>query len=186
MLRGTAFGGSYGKIRMLYSLEDPWEMTSEREQFRFGKTMEHLRAVRPHFKSILEFGSGEGHQSAYLRTICDELYGAEISKTAIARAARRCPEANFAVAALEDATDVFGDRHFDLITACEVLYYAVDIPSILKALQNRADRIYVTNYHPLAERMRPHFAAEGWRALGEIRFEDTVWECFLWEAPTVR
>ncbi|MEM7546725.1 MAG: class I SAM-dependent methyltransferase [Pseudomonadota bacterium] len=186
MLRGTAFGGAYGKIRMLYSLEDPWEMSSEREQYRFEQTMEHLREIAPGAGTVLEFGCGEGHQSVHLRQHCGAVFGVDISETAIERARKRCPDATFAVAGLEQAGEVFDGQEFDLITACEVLYYAVDIETILKKIQSSADRVYVSNYLPRSEMMRDHFAGEGWRQLGNIQFADTVWECFLWEAPSVR
>ncbi len=187
MLRGTAFGGNYRKIRMLYSLEDPWEMASECEQYRFAKTMEQLRAVMPHFSSILELGCGEGHQSVYLSELSDELFGIDISKTAVSRAVGRCPQATFATMALEDAgSSAFGERHFNLITACEVLYYTIDITKILTELQARTDRLYVSNYHPRSKMMQAHFSGDGWKKLNSIQFEGTIWDCFLWEAPSVR
>ena len=45
MLRGADFDGAYGKIRLLYSLEDPWEMASPREQHRFDRTLTQLRSL---------------------------------------------------------------------------------------------------------------------------------------------
>jgi len=186
MLRGADFGGTYNKIRLLYSLEDPWDMASPREQHRFDLTLIQLRSLAPHFNDILEFGCGEGHQSLHLSALCDRLYGIDISAAAVARARKRCPQARFEVAALEAAQSVFADRRFDLITACEVLYYAVDIDGILTQLQARTDRLYVSNYKPRSDRMRAHFTCDGWRRLEDIRFEDTVWECFVWEAPALR
>jgi SAM-dependent methyltransferase len=186
LLRGTAFTGAYGKIRMLYAMEDPWQMTSTREQHRFTRTLAHLRGLSPAYGNILEFGCGEGHQSAHLVALCQALHGVDISAAAVARARRRCPQACFEVAALEDAQSVFADQHFDLITACEVLYYASDIKHILSLLQMRADRLYVSNYKPRSEKMRSHFSGPGWRPLDDIAFEDTVWECFVWENPAPR
>jgi len=186
MLRGADFDGAYGKIRLLYSLEDPWEMASPREQHRFDRTLTQLRSLAPHFSDILEFGCGEGHQSLHLNGLCDRLHGVDISATAVARARKRCPHAHFEVAALEATQTVFADRRFDLITACEVLYYAVDIDGILTQLQARTDRIYVSNYKPRSDRMHTHFTGDGWRRLEDIRFENTVWECFVWEATALR
>ncbi|SMY09297.1 class I SAM-dependent DNA methyltransferase [Flavimaricola marinus] len=186
MLRGSEFGGSYGKLRLLYSLEDPWDMASPREQHRFAQTLAQLQSMAPRFGSVLEFGCGEGHQSLSLIGISDRLHGVDISPAAVARAGNRCPQASFEVAALEDALTIIPDQRFDLITACEVLYYAMDIDDILGKLQSRTDRLYVSNYKPRSDKMRASFAGDGWRRLEDIRFEDTVWECFVWEAPERR
>lgn len=183
LLRGTSFTGAYGKIRMLYAMEDPWEMASAREQHRFTETRMHLQMLAPAYESILEFGCGEGHQSAHLSPLCQHLHGVDISAAAVARARKRCPEGQFEVAALEDAARIFAGQYFDLITACEVLYYATDIEAILALLQGRADRLYVSNYKPRSDLMKAHFSGPGWRALEDITFEETVWECFVWENP---
>ncbi|MEB8388443.1 SAM-dependent methyltransferase [Rhodobacteraceae bacterium KMM 6894] len=185
MLRGADFGGAYARIRMIYAIPDPWEMSSDREQYRFAQTVCHLQALAPSYNSVLEFGCGEGHQSTHLETICKTLYGVDISSTAVARAKDRCPQGNFQVAGLEDAATVFERRKMDLITACEVLYYAADIKQIIPAMQARAERLYVSNYKPRSDRMRQHFQGDGWERLDDIQFEDTVWECFFWQGPGV-
>jgi predicted membrane-bound spermidine synthase len=183
MLRGSEFGGTYGKLRLLYSLEDPWDMASPREQHRFAETLVQVRSLAPRFGNVLEFGCGEGHQSQSLMAVSDRLHGVDISPAAVARAAKRCPQASFEVAALEDALTIAPDQRFDLITACEVLYYAVNIEHILSKLQSRTDRLYVSNYKPRSDKMRASFTGAGWRRLDDIRHEDTVWECFVWESP---
>ena len=185
MLKGTAFGGKYEKIRLLYALEDPWEMASDRERYRFAQTMVQLRSISAHFGDVLELGCGEGHQSVFLNEIADRLEGIDVSETAVQRAARRCPEGKFAALPLEEVSAHFGDRHFDLITACEVLYYTSNITDILEMLKARADRLYVSNFGPRAATMHTHFQGDGWRALGDIAFKDTVWSCHLWEAASI-
>lgn len=186
MLRGTAFAGRYDRVRLLYFLADPWEMASPREQHRFRQTQAQLKDIAPRFESILELGCGEGHQSQFLQEICTCLDGVDISPLAVRRAARRCPQGHFHALALEDVDRIFAERRFDLITACEVLYYARDIGAALSALQARTDRLYVSNFRERAERMRGHFEGEGWRGLAPIRFEGIEWECRLWEAAGQR
>lgn len=183
MLRGSAFSGSYGKLRMLYALEDPWEMSSAKEQHRFEATNAHLSAVAPHFGTLLELGCGEGHQSVYLARIADEVSGLDISPRAVDRAGKRCPDGRFRVGRVEDAAALFPGERFDLITGCEVLCYAPDIRKILADLQAMTDRLYVSNYEARARTMRDHFAGAGWTALPSIRYDDTVWECHIWERP---
>jgi SAM-dependent methyltransferase len=186
MLRGTTFSGKYGKVKMLYMLENPWQMDSPKEQYRFRETLAHLCALDSHFDKILELGCGEGHQSLHLKTICTQLFGVDVSDIAVRRARARCSSGHFSAMPLEQIRDAFDGQHFDLITACEVLYYAVDISESLEALKFRADRIYVSNYSFRAQKLRAHFSGDGWRSLNPIRFEDTVWECAVWEAAHLR
>jgi SAM-dependent methyltransferase len=181
MLRGTAFSGSYRKLRMLYSLEDPWDMSSAREQHRFEATNEQLVKLAPGYGSILELGCGEGHQTLYLARLADRIFGLDVSPRAVARARARCPDGCFEAGQMEDVATTFRDEHFDLITACEVLYYAHDIRKILRDLQARTDRLYVSNYEARAGHLREHFTGPAWRALPSIQHGDTVWECHVWE-----
>ncbi|MFZ7094487.1 class I SAM-dependent methyltransferase [Primorskyibacter sp. 2E233] len=186
MLRGTTFGGKYRKVQMLYILENPWEMDSPKEQHRFRETLAHLSSLDTPFHTILELGCGEGHQSLHLQTICTQVFGVDISDMAVRRARERCPDGQFSAIPLEQIDSAFEGQHFDMITACEVLYYAVDITESLKVLQSRAERIYVSNFESRAAKLRHHFQGDGWRSLEPIRFEDTVWECAVWEAPHLR
>lgn len=182
MLRGTAFGAAYGKLRMLYAMEDPWDMQSPREQYRFKASKAQLAGVSEQYGTILELGCGEGHQSLFLQSLGDGLYGVDISPKAVERARLRCPGATFSVAEMEDVSTIFPAVHFDLICACEVLYYAQDLPAVLSMLQARTKRLYVSNYAPRSEKMRVAFSEPGWRRLDDITHEDTVWECYLWES----
>jgi len=186
MLRGTAFGGAYRKVRLLYAIQDPWEMESTREQHRFQETMAHLKSLQTSFDAVLELGCGEGHQSLHFTEVCRQLYGVDISALAVRRAKERCPIGIFQALPLEDVGGAFSGQRFDLITACEVLYYVEDISSCLTTLKSRADRIYVSNYGARAEMMRRYFSGDGWRQLTPIIYEDIVWECAVWEAPNIR
>ncbi len=186
MLRDTAFTGRHTKLRRLYSLEDPWDMASEREQYRFEQTNEILTGIAPHFGNILELGCGEGHQSLHLSALTDELRGLELSQKAVERARSRCPGASFQVGGIENAGSLLSSTRFDLIVACEVLYYVRDTDEVISELQSRAERIFVSNYLPRSEVIRGHFEGEGWRRLPDICHGDAVWECFVWEASEVR
>ena len=168
---------------MLYSLEDPWEMASDREQSRFLQTTALLQSLQPRFASLLELGCGEGHQSIHLNSLTDKLYGLDLSDTAIKRACKRCPEGNFAAGKVESFDQVFDGLEFEIITACEVLYYAKSLDRILPALQEKTRYLFVSNFLPRSVKMRHQFVGPGWAQLDSISFEDTVWECFLWRRP---
>jgi SAM-dependent methyltransferase len=183
MLRGTAFTGAYRKLSLLYTMEDPWDMESAREQHRFSETHRLLAAVAARFDSILELGAGEGHQSLYLSKLTDELHGLELSTRAVARARRRCPSGQFVQGRLEDLPRLFEGRVFDLVTACEVLYYVQDLEAAIALIQSHADRLFVSNYQTRAEGMRAAFGGPGWQRMPDIIKGETVWECHLWERP---
>ena len=185
LLHGTAFSDRKMNLRLLYSLEDPWGMASEREQYRFSQTNAQLAGIMPRYDSILELGSGEGHQSTYLQKLTSRLHGIDISSRASIRARRRCKKAQFVVGEVDQVLELFPNIHFDLITACEVLYYAGDPGAILPRLQQRTRYLYVSNYLPRSELMRKNFQGEGWRELPPIHHGKTEWECFLWEAPII-
>lgn len=183
MLRNTAFTRNYSKLRLLYSLEDPWDLGSDRERYRFERSNEMLRAALPQPGSLLELGCGEGHQTAVLSSLADRVVGLDISELAIRRARARCPRARFVVGTAEDAPRLFAGERFDLITACEVLYYTEDVGVLTARLQDMAPALFVSNYLPRSQAMREHFSGSGWRQLDTISFGETVWECFVWRRP---
>ena len=182
MLMGATFSGPYTRLRALYSVEDPWGMSSEREQHRFEETNRQLGELGVRFGHVLELGCGEGHQSVHLARIAGRLSGLEVSPKAVARARERVPAATFEAGRIEDVPALFADQRFDLITACEVLYYTPDVVGVLALLQARTGRLYVSNYSPRDARMPGRFVGPGWRRLDTIRYGEASWECHLWEA----
>jgi len=184
MLRGTSFSGSYGKLRGLYLQNDPWDMASTKEQFRFAETNVRLAGIDAQYESILELGCGEGHQSEHLVRLTDNLYGLDVSHKAVERAKKRCPNAKFATATLEQLDQAFPNIRFDTITACEVLYYLSDIPAALQLLQSKTDLIFISNYSERAAHMHHHFKGAGWHDLEDIVSDGTVWNCCYWQRPS--
>ncbi|MEM6374588.1 MAG: class I SAM-dependent methyltransferase [Pseudomonadota bacterium] len=182
MLRGTSFSDAHGKLKTLYTVEDPWDMASEREQYRFQETNRQLTEVAPHFGHVLELGCGEGHQTLHLAQIANQISGIELSPKAVARAQARCPEGTFRAGQIEAVRTLFPNTRFDLITGCEVLYYVSDLESVLQSLYGLTERLYVSNYAPRAARMESALSGLGWRPLAPIHHQDTTWECRIWEA----
>jgi SAM-dependent methyltransferase len=179
-LRGTTFAARYNQLAALYWIEDPWGLQSESERFRFLKTNEMLVPLVGNARTLLEIGCGEGYQTSHLVELQMDVYGLDISQRAIKRARRRCPSAVFSVGRAEDAATVFAAVSFDLVVACEVLYYAKDIVGILQKLQRLAPRLFISNYLPRSRTMKGHFAGPGWLRLDVIKHGDSVWECFYW------
>lgn len=154
LLRGVHFGSRYRRLQLLYWIRDPWDLDSERQRMRFREINRLIEENFGHVGRILEIGCGEGHQSQELLGVCDELVGTDVSAKAVRRARTRCPQATFLVG------DVFGGMtpqsgRFDLVLACEVLYYVRDVPGALARLSELGDACLVSYYDRPAEELDP-------------------------------
>lgn len=131
-------------------------MDSTPERARFEATNRLIERAFGHVGSVLELGCGEGHQTQYLARLSDEQYGIDVSPQAVERARARLPSAKFAV------TDVFGQpwgdesKRFDLVTACEVLYYLRDPAATIERMRHLGRCGLVTFFAPAARRVGPH------------------------------
>lgn len=154
-LRGVGGSDNHARLDLAYSMEDPWNMDSALERTRFEATNQIIERAFGRVGSILELGCGEGHQSRHLARLGDRLHGVDVSAQAIERARRRIPDAQFAVA------DIFSqpwatDRHrFDLVTACEVLYYLSDPAATIERMRQLGRNGLVTFFAPAAGRIGP-------------------------------
>jgi 2-polyprenyl-3-methyl-5-hydroxy-6-metoxy-1,4-benzoquinol methylase len=154
-LRGVGGADNHDRLDLAYRLADPWNMESDLERFRFERTNALIARRFPGIRSILELGSGEGHQSEFFRHLCTELYGVEVSATAVARAQERLPQAHFTVG------DIFAQPwgrqrgRFDLVVACEVLYYVSDIDRTIKEMNYLGQSCLVTMFAPAIRRVGP-------------------------------
>jgi trans-aconitate methyltransferase len=179
-LRRSQFTGAYGKLKALYAVEDPWELSSEREQERFEKTNALIRTLAPDCKSLLELGCGEGFQTSYLLKSSASVTGVEVSSQAVARARVRCPKATFKIGRAEDVATLVAGERFDIATAFEVLYYSKNVDAILSALQAIAPIVLVTNFADRARQMTGCFDGPGWRRLDDLTVAETVWQVNEW------
>ncbi len=170
----------------LYAAEDPWKMASEREQLRFAETNRILRegliAPAAQVESILEIGCGEGHQSEHLTRLCRRLTGIDVVATAIARASARLPGVELIAGDLHAQPWVEGGRTFDIVTACEVLYYLEDIPRMLRAMSRLGRACLVTYLRPSTRVAR---ALTDMPLAGRHAFADgdVAWEAVWWKNP---
>ena len=156
-LRGVGGSDNHSRLDLAYNVEDPWNMDSALEQARFQATNAIIEKSFGQVGSLLEIGCGEGHQTQYLARLSDRQYGIDVSAHAIARARLRLPDAQFA------ATDLFNlpwqDQRFDLITACEVLYYLSDPAATLQRMRQLGRSGLVTFFAPASGRIGPHLDA---------------------------
>jgi trans-aconitate methyltransferase len=130
---------------------------------------------------LLEVGCGEGHQSLKLLEICSHLYGIDVSRRAVERATQRCPTGSFGVG------DVFNSEllnivpRFDLVVACEVLYYMKDIPATIARLSSLGRWCLVTYYERPSEQLDPHLTAIADVQTTALRYKATVWKAYWWQ-----
>lgn len=158
-LRGVGGNDNHARLDMAYSMEDPWNMDSSMERARFEATNRIIERAFGRVGSLLELGCGEGHQTEWFARVSDEQYGVDVSPQAVARARLRMPSAHFA------ATDAFGQpwgeqkHRFDLVTACEVLYYLGDPAATIARMRHLGRCGLVTFFAPACGRVGPHVAA---------------------------
>ena len=155
-MRNLSGSDNHPQLDRLYAMPDPWHMTSAKEQFRFAATNALLSAKVGHVGTILEVGCGEGHQSQHLAGLCDELYGIDVSPRAVERARNRVPGARIDVGTLPLVPCTPPGGRFDVVVACEVLYYMSDIPGAVNAMSELGDACLVTFFGPSARAVAKH------------------------------
>ncbi len=155
-MRNLSGSDNHTQLDRLYALPDPWQMTSAREQFRFEATNALLAAKAGRVATILEVGCGEGHQSQHLAGLCDQLYGIDVSPRAVERARTRVPGARFDVGTLPLVPHTPPGGRFDIVVACEVLYYMSDVAGAVHAMSELGDACLVTFFGPSARTVAKH------------------------------
>ncbi len=179
-LRGVGGNDNFERLDLAYTVEDPWNMDSPTEQARFAATNRIIEREFGRVGSLLELGCGEGHQSAHLAQLAGQSYGLDVSAKAIERARQRLPAAEFA------ATDLFGQPwgeqpgRFDLVTACEVLYYLADVEATLARMSQLGRACLVTIFAPAARRVGPHLERIPGLHKDWIWHGGTVWLVAWW------
>jgi len=113
------------------TLEDPWNFeSSQYEKDRFAYLVEVIKQYT--HGSILEIGCAEGIFTEYLTKISQNVTAFDISPTAIERAKKRCPKANFYVSSLQDFSH---KEFFDVVVCAETLYYIKDVQQAIEKLK---------------------------------------------------
>ena len=168
----------YRRLDRFYAMEDPWELGSGREQLRFTQTNAIIEDRLGHVGSVLEVGCGEGHQSLHLAKVCDRVTGIDVSERAVARARARMPGAEFLVGDVASLSAT--PRRFELVVACEVLYYVKDIPATLARMSELGEACLVTFFCPSARIVAPHLAWVPPADRGWIYGDAVAWMSAFW------
>lgn len=182
-LKGSQFSGRYDRLDRLYMANDPWNLDSAKERERFALTNAMIERFVPDCASLLEIGCGEGAQTRVLANVCPQVTGVDVSARAVKRAQASLPGSEFKVGRGEDIAAMFAGRRFDLVLACEVLYYASEPASVIAAMQTVSDRILVTVYEARVPPLEPLMQGDGWQRLEQLEASGTVWHTFSWCRP---
>ena len=179
--RGIDYSDNYYRLDVLYLWRNPWGFTDPREQMRFMETNRILLREFGQVATLLEIGCAEGHQTLHLMQVCGQLYGLDVSPRAIRRAKRRCPEAAFVagdLANVERFTNA--PQRFDVVVACEVLYYVEDVPGALKQMSDLGRHCLVTYHSSHREKLDRELTGIHFAGRETIRCDDHSWSVAWW------
>lgn len=186
-LRGVRQNDAHGRLDLAYKMPDPWHMASEQEQARFVATNEIIRReLGTSFNTILEIGCGEGHQTEHLAELAGRITGLDVSATAVERAEKRLPEGEFLVGDLYAQPWAKERGHFDLVTACEVIYYMSDMPGFLRTIDRLGRSCLVTYFAPAARKVEAHVMAMPGVQKTTFRHGEVEWVAAWWKGEAAR
>jgi SAM-dependent methyltransferase len=180
-LRGARYASNHAMLKALYMLHDPWSMASPRERYRFAETNQLILRNFGEVNTLLEIGCGEGHQSLYLRQLCNRLIGLDVSDIAVKRARRRCPGSEFLVGDIF-CQEIRVQAPFDLVVGCEVLYYMADVPAALRQMQALGLYNFVTYFAGEMEKLDLQVLSLPGSASDFIEIENSRWRAAWWQS----
>jgi SAM-dependent methyltransferase len=183
-LRGVHYSSNYAKLDAIYMVDDPWGMASPSEEYRFAGTNKLILKKFGRVGSILEIGCGEGHQSLHLRQVCDRLIGLDVSGRAVRRARRRCSGGKFLVGDIF-SQEVGAHAPFDLVVACEVLYYMSDVPAALRRIQELGRNSLVTYFAREMKTLDPLVLSLPGAASAILEVEEVRWRAVWWPGEQI-
>lgn len=184
-LRGVGGSDNHGRLDLAYGIHDPWHMESDLETARFEATNAIILRAFGRVGSLLELGCGEGHQTAYFSRLSDHQFGIDVSQRAVLRAQQRLPAASFAVG------DIFNHpwaarEPFDLVTACEMLYYLGDPAATIARMRTVARNGVATFFSPAGTRLAGHFDGIPGLQRDWIQHGQTTWLVAWWRDEGLR
>lgn len=184
-LRDIGANDNHSGLDKLYALPDPWSMSSAREQSRFAQTNALLQGLAGRVDTLLEIGCGEGHQSEHLSRLCGQLYGFDVSERAIGRARSRLPLGRFGTGDLAALPWKQPPGHtYDLVVACEVLYYLSDIDEAVRTMSSLGKSCFASFFCPSARLVAQHLEAIPGLQRGWIYHDPYAWLWAYWENDT--
>lgn len=112
--------------------------------------------------------------------MCDRLHGIDVSSRAIGRAKRGCPQATFAVGSMLSLPQPTPRTRFDLVTACEVLYYIADVAGALTRMSELGRGCLVSYYQGPRAELDKHVKEIPGVQSEIVSYEDVSWTVAWW------
>lgn len=159
-------------------------MGTESEKFRFEETNRLIRTHIGPVNTMLEIGCGEGHQTSRLADLGSKLFAIDISGRAIERAKRRCPKAMFGVGDVFSAPILGSVPRFDLVVACEVLYYMRDVPAVLARMEQLGRSCFVTYVDAQRLELASVLDQMPRRQTAEFGHNQIIWHAVWWSVDS--
>lgn len=178
-LRGVHYSDRHQQLDTLYRMENPWRLDSPAEQARFRLTNEIISREFGKVGSLLEIGSGEGHQSQYLLQVADNLHGREISARAVDRARQRCPQGRFEVGDLS-VRSADETLPYDLVVACEVLYYMSDPQGAVEEMSRLGRNCLITYFQTQTEAIAGKVVFPAHAQREQMTYDGGTWTMVWW------
>jgi SAM-dependent methyltransferase len=182
--RDLRYSSDYEKLDRIYMVGDPWRMASPSEEYRLAETNRIILGNFGRVGSLLEIGCGEGHQSLKLREVCGRLIGLDVSTRAVERARRRFPGGEFFVADIF-SQEVGAQAPFDLVVACEVLYYMSDVAAALRRMRELGRSGLVTYFAGEMENLDTQVLSLPGAASEILEFEGARWRAVWWRSEQI-
>jgi SAM-dependent methyltransferase len=177
--------GDSQAMARVYRVRDPWGLDVPSEHLRFKETTRMIRdRVRDRLGSILEIGSGEGLQTRYLAPLAERIVGIDPSQHAVKRARLlNINNATFEVGDLLNFRAIAHNGPFDLVTACEVIYYLEDgqLELAFQNLNSLGRKCVVTYYQGMYARLDPFFKNKPVKS-EPLRTELGEWRFICWQS----
>lgn len=168
------YGGDMKSFNRFYILPNPWDMDSPGEQHRYTETNRLIVEKIGKVGSLLEVGCGEGHQSLFLQQICDYLTGLDVSRRAVKRARKRCPGSRFLAGDI-CSKSLAREIPFDLVVACEVIYYMRDITTAVEQMRALGRMVVVTYFDGEVKKLDPEILSVPGCESATIQYGPSLW-----------
>jgi 2-polyprenyl-3-methyl-5-hydroxy-6-metoxy-1,4-benzoquinol methylase len=181
---GMLHRGEQARFERLYLIPDPWSLNCQRERYRFSETNRVIRENFGRAHSLLEIGCGEGLHSSELQQLCNKLYGIDVSRRAVRRAERRCPGAIFAAADIYVLPQPPLLTRFDVVTACEVLYYyhISDVPAVLRRISELGRSCLISYCDSARDGLDPHVRGIPGVQSETVSYQGVSWTLAWWRS----
>ena len=138
-----------GKFEEMYSNEDKesFDSWSQEDMLHITKVISLAVLGRYNFDLIFDIGCGKGAFTHMLKKANNAVIGADMSKTAIAKAQAKYKDIDFRVMTADQCLDSI-DGKAGHVVMMEILSYIEDWKAVIKKAAKRSKYIYISLYIP--------------------------------------